>query len=51
MRGIIIEKSTDLIVAYEPVWAISTNQPKELEDPKEIEKTISLIRFWLARRF
>jgi len=51
MRGIIIKKSTDLIVAYEPVWAISANQPKELEDPKEIEKTINLIRFWLARRF
>jgi len=51
LRGIILEKSTDLIVTYEPVWAISANQPKELEDPKEIEKTISLIRFWLARRF
>jgi triosephosphate isomerase len=51
LRGIILEKSADLIIAYEPVWAISANQPKELENPKETEKTISLIRFWLARRF
>jgi len=51
LRGIILKKSTDLIIAYEPIWAISANQPKELEDPEEIEKTISLIRFWLARRF
>lgn len=51
LRGIILKKSTDLIIAYEPIWAISANQPKELENPEEIEKTINLIRFWLARRF
>ncbi len=51
LRGVIITNPSDLIITYEPVWAISVNQPKELEDPKEIEKTISLIRFWLARRF
>ena len=51
LRGIILKKSTDLIITYEPVWAISANQPKKLENPEEIEKTVSLIRFWLARRF
>lgn len=51
LRGVILKKSSDLIITYEPVWAISANQPKELENPEEIEKTISLIRFWLARRF
>jgi triosephosphate isomerase len=51
LRGIILKKPSDLIIAYEPIWAISTNQPKKLESPEETEKTISLIRFWLARRF
>ena len=51
LRGVILKKSTDLVITYEPVWAISANQPKELEDLEETEKTISLIRFWLARRF
>jgi len=51
LRGIIIGKSSDLIVAYEPVWAISANEPKKLESIEETEKTVSLIRFWLARRF
>lgn len=48
LRGIILEKSTDLIVAYEPVWAIGSNLS---EDPEKAQEVISLIRFWLARRF
>jgi len=51
LRGVILKNSSDLVIAYEPIWAISNNQPKKLEDPEEIEKTISLIRFWIARRF
>jgi len=51
LRGIILKKPSDLIIAYEPVWAISANEPKRLESIEETEKTISLIRFWLARRF
>ncbi len=51
LRGVILKGSSDLIITYEPVWAISANQPKELEDSEETEKTVSLIRFWLARRF
>jgi len=51
LRGIILKNSSDLVIAYEPIWAISNNEPKKIEDPEEIEKTISLIRFWIARRF
>ncbi len=51
LRGVILENSSDLIITYEPVWAISANQPKKLENPEETEKIINLIRFWLARRF
>ena len=51
LRGIILKDSSDLVIAYEPIWAISANEPRKLENPEEIEKTISLIRFWVARRF
>ena len=51
LRGIILKDSSDLVIAYEPIWAISANEPKRIENPEEIEKTISLIRFWVARRF
>ena len=48
LRGVIIKDSSDLIIAYEPIWAIGNDHP---EDPEEVQKTISLIRFWVARRF
>jgi len=51
LRGIILKDSSDLVIAYEPIWAISANEPRKLENSEEIEKTISLIRFWVARRF
>ncbi|MDD3098381.1 MAG: triose-phosphate isomerase [Candidatus Pacebacteria bacterium] len=47
-RGIQITKSSDLIIAYEPIWAIGSGKPQDL---LEVKKMISLIRFWLARRF
>lgn len=47
-QGTQIEKSSDLIIAYEPIWAIGKGKPQDLT---EIEKMIELIRFWLARRF
>ncbi len=48
LRGIILKDSSDLVIAYEPIWAIGSDYP---EDPEEVQKTISLIRFWVARRF
>ena len=48
LRGVILKDSSDLVIAYEPIWAIGGDYP---EDPEEVQKTISLIRFWLARRF
>lgn len=48
LRGVILNNPSDLVIAYEPIWAIGSD---DSEDPEEIQKTISLIRFWLARRF
>ena len=47
-QGTQIKKPSDLVIAYEPVWAIGKGKPQDLV---EIEKMIDLIRFWLARRF
>lgn len=48
LRGISIKKLSNLIVAYEPIWAIGSDTP---EEPEDTQKIIGLIRFWLARRF
>ncbi|MFA5360412.1 MAG: triose-phosphate isomerase [Candidatus Paceibacterota bacterium] len=47
-QGIQIKKSSDLMIAYEPIWAIGGNEPQDL---KEVENIAALIRFWAARRF
>jgi len=47
-RGIKINKLTDLMIAYEPVWAIGKGVSQDLKASQAI---IFLIRFWLSRRF
>lgn len=48
LRGVILKSSADLVVAYEPLWAIGTERA---EDPLEAAEVMALIRFWFARRF
>lgn len=48
LRGIKINKLTNLMIAYEPVWAIGKGISQDL---KASQIVITLIRFWLARRF
>lgn len=47
-RGIRINKSTNLLVAYEPLWAIGKGITP---NPQTIQDVAALIRFWLSRRF
>lgn len=47
-QGVQIKKSSAVIIAYEPIWAIGGQKPQDLG---EVQKIIALIRFWLARRF
>lgn len=47
-RGIKLNPSTKLMIAYEPVWAIGKGIPQNL---KISQAFIDLILFWLARRF
>ena len=48
LRGIKINKLTNLMIAYEPVWAIGKGISQDL---KASQTVIALIRFWLSRRF
>lgn len=48
LRGIKINKLTNLMIAYEPVWAINKGVSQDLKASQAI---IFLIRFWLSRRF
>jgi len=42
---------TKLVVAYEPIWAISANNPVALPEPAEVAGTMLLIRKLAAERF
>ena len=43
-----VEDVTQIVVAYEPVWAIGTG---ETATPQQAQETHALIRRWLAERF
>ncbi len=40
-----------IVVTYEPIWAISANEPTELPDPGEIAAVMLLIRKLIAEKF
>ena len=41
----------EVLIAYEPVWAISTSEKPTLPDPKEIEKVVKIIRAQVSHMF
>jgi len=47
-RGIKINQLTNLMITYEPVWAIGKGISQDLKASQTI---VALIRFWLSRRF
>jgi len=51
LRGIPFDKMTSLMIAYEPIWAISKNNPTVLPAPEDVKKAINNIKFWLETRF
>lgn len=51
LKGIPIEEAHNLMIAYEPVWAISQNTPTYLPNPQDTKNIIHNIRFWLSTRF
>lgn len=44
LKGIKIKKATDITIAYEPVWAISTNKQARPSSPEEADVTQSFIK-------
>jgi len=48
LRGVKLTKLMNLIIAYEPKWAIGKGKA---QDMKSIEAVVSIIHFWLNRRF
>jgi triosephosphate isomerase len=44
LKGVKIKKSTDLVLAYEPVWAISTNKNARPIEPTEANEIHSFIK-------
>lgn len=44
LKGITIKKATDLAIAYEPVWAISTSKQAHPSSPEEADSTQAFIK-------
>ncbi len=45
------EEMKEVILCYEPVWAISANGSDVLPEPQDTEKIIQNIKFWIETRF
>ena len=45
------EEMKEVILCYEPVWAISANEPTSMPDPEDTRKIIGNIKFWIETRF
>ncbi len=41
----------NLVVAYEPIWAISTNKNAKPDNPKQAAAMVGYIKDWFSRRF
>jgi len=41
----------DVLVAYEPIWAISTSERPTLPDPRDIEQAVEIIRAQVSHMF
>ncbi|MDD3939339.1 MAG: triose-phosphate isomerase [Patescibacteria group bacterium] len=48
LKGIKIRKASDLLLAYEPVWAIGSGQPMESEEAERMHKYIAERAFALT---
>ncbi len=44
-------KAGNVLIAYEPVWAISSNGPSRIPDPREINETVAKLKKLLFSEF
>jgi len=51
LKSIKSDNIDDIVIVYEPVWAISSNKNSKIADIDDIEIMILNIRFWLETRF
>lgn len=51
LQGLTRTALAKLVIAYEPIWAISANDPVTLPDPDEVASAMLLIRKLAAERF
>lgn len=51
LSGMTRPSLSKLVIAYEPIWAISTQETGEVPDPAEVSEIILLIRKLIAGRF